>query len=204
MNYIWNRLSAKPTFISILGVLLILILIPVGIYGYVTSEPSTEAWAIAFTILTLLVVLLYYIDRVLANHINNKLLTLIEFVLFLAGSLLFMYSSRELNIDLDGSKQNFVLIVQNTGDLVNTASTSKSLFDKEVKTTENLIIVDQIPKATKLIKRPASWQHSNYYNLYSLGKYKKVVLYSDADHDIDKKMTESFIDSIIESRPSIP
>lgn len=195
---LWHKLISKPTFISVMSMLLIIISIPIGIYNYVKSDPSTEGWVLTFILFLYIGIgIIYSIDRFLVNLINPKKLTFVEVVLTIACYFLLIYSSRQLDIDLSNSKQDFVIIIENPGQLTNTQFTTKSLFDKEIKSNENIIVVDKIPSKIDLNQRPISWNGSHYYNIYSYDKYKKVVLFSNPELNINEHISETFIDSII-------
>jgi hypothetical protein len=179
---------------------LILISIPTGIYSYVNSDSSTEGWVLTFMLFLFVGVgILYSTDRLLVKQINPKKLSLFEVVLTILSCTLLMYSSRQLSIDLGDSKQNFVIIIENNGQLSNTKSTAKSFFDNEIKSTENIIIVDGIPKDIRLNVRPNTWNGGHYYNRYSYDKYGEVILFSNPELKINEQISEAFIDSLIES-----
>jgi hypothetical protein len=198
MMDLWHKLISKPTFVSVISMLLIIISIPIGIYNYVKSDPSTEGWVLIFILFLYMgIAILYSIDRFLVKLINPKNLTLVEVVLAVACYFLFINSSRQLDIDLSNSKQDFVIIIENPGQLTNTPFTTKSLFDKEIKSNENIIVVDKIPSKIDLNQRPISWNGSHYYNTYSFDKYKKAVLFSKTDLKRIEHISETFIDSLI-------
>ena len=197
----WHRLTFKPTFISVTSIFLILISIPIGIYSYVKSSPSTEGWVLTFMLFLFIGVgILYSIDRLLVKLINPKKLTYVEVVLTILSYILLIYSSRQLKIDLRNSKQEFVIVIENSGQLINNQYVTKSFFDKEIKSNENIIVVDEIPDKVDLNQRPISWNGSYYYNIYSFNKYKKVLLFSNPELNINQRISEKFIDSIIKNK----
>jgi hypothetical protein len=198
---LWRKIISKPTFVSLSSFLLVLIIIPIGVYAFITGEESTKGWAIVVPFIFLMYIgIVYSIDRFLIKHMKLKLLSILEVLLFVICSIAFAYSSREISVNLKQSNNDFVLVVENPGDLVNTEATSASFFNKEFNTTENLIIVSRITTKTSIISRPESWNETNYYNVYTFNKYKKVILFSNPECKMDKKMTELFVDSIIESK----
>ncbi len=191
-------LFSKPTFISISSVILILISVPLGIYNYINSDESTVGWVLTFQLFLFITVAIFYsIDRFLVKKIKPRLVSLFEVVLTILISIILTYNSRQLFIDLRDSKQSFVLVIENTGQLQNSEFKTKSLYNREIKTIDNLIIVDRIPKNITLKQRPYSWNQGHYYYRYSYNKYKNVVLFSNLN--IDEKISESFIDSIVVS-----
>jgi hypothetical protein len=198
MIELWHKLIHKPTFISVISMLMIIISIPIGIYNYITSVPSTEGWVLTFILFLYIGFgILYSIDRLLVNLINPMKLTFVEVVMTIICYFLLNYSSRQLEIDLRNSKQDFVIVVENPGQFTNTQFTTKSFFDKEINSNENIIVVDKIPSKIDLYQRPITWNGSHYYNVYSYDKYKKVVLFSNPQLNINEHISEIFIDSII-------
>lgn len=201
MRALWDRYTHKPTLVSVLSIPTVLVLIFSGINGYRTSDPSTVGWVL--TLLSLLViacVFLYFIDRQVVRHFNNKLLSLIELVLIIILSSGFLYTSRTLDIDLSESNQEYTLIIENTGQLTSTELNSKGLFNAEIRSMENLVVVDAIPDNIRLIKRPKKWSKGHYYNKFSFDKHGKVVLFANPSVNIDSMISDAFIDSLIQSK----
>ena len=197
------RLNTKPTFISLTCLVLFIISIPLEIYNYHHSVSSTLGWFLLFMILFYIILcVLYLIDRVLVKliKINTRLLSILEIVFTLCFYLLFKYYTRQLNLDCVNSKQAFILIIENPGNLSNSPYTAKSQFDKEISTKDNLIIVNHIPNNINLNDPPKFWKGSYYYNKYVFTKYKNVVLYSKPDLNIDHRISERFIDSLMERK----
>jgi len=201
MRELRNRIFSKPTFISVVGILLILTSIPVGIYNYNKADYSTEGWVLTFMLFLFIIVgILIAVDRVLVKVIRPWKLSLIEMTLTVVTIVALTYTSRQLFIDLGESKQDFTIIIENDGTLQNSKSTSLSLFDSEINTDDNLIIVDEIPKDVRLNVRPKSWNGSHYYNRYSYDKYDEVILFSNAEFNFKERISETFIDSLIERK----
>jgi hypothetical protein len=200
MKKLWNRISTKPTLFSVLSILLLLVSIPTGIYSYINSDPSTEGWVLTFLLLLYIGLGFFYsLDRLLVKKITPIKLSIAELSFTLICFLLINYSSRELLIDITDSKENYVIIIENNGQLENSKLRSTSFFDNEIVTTDNLIIVNRMPKTT-LDRKPSFWGNSHYYNKYSFGKYDKVVLYSNPELNMSNRMSEEFIDSLIERK----
>ena len=190
----------KPTLFSVLSILLILLSIPTGIYSYLNSDPSTEGWVLTFLLFLFIGVGFFYsLDRLLVRRISPVKLSIGELLFILICFLLINYSSRRLFIDISDSKENYVIIVENNGQLENSNLNSISLFNNEIKTTDNVIIVDRMPN-TNLDKKPSFWGNSHYYNKYSYDKYENVVLFSNPVININDRMSETFIDSLIENK----
>ena len=119
-------LFSKPTFISISSVILILISVPLGIYNYINSDESTVGWVLTFQLFLFITVAIFYsIDRFLVKKIKPRLVSLFEVVLTILISIILTYNSRQLFIDLRDSKQSFVLVIENTGQLQNSEFKTK-------------------------------------------------------------------------------
>lgn len=143
----------KPTLFSILSILLILFSVPTGIYNYLNSDPSTEGWVLTFWLFLFIGVGFFYsVDRLLVRRISPIKLSIREILFTLICFLLINYSSRQLFIDITDSKENYVIIVKNNGQLDNSNQNSISFFNNEIKTIDNLIIVDRMSK-TNLDKK---------------------------------------------------
>jgi hypothetical protein len=195
-----NRIFSKATLFSLASILLILLSIPVGIYSYINSDPSTEGWVLTFLLFLYIGVgLLFSVDRLLVNYYSPITLSIAELAFTIICFFLINYSKRQLLIDISDSKENYVIIIENNGQLENNQLNSISLFDRDIKTTNNLVIVNRLSN-TELEEKPSFWGHSYYYNKYSFDKYEKVVLYSNPRINMNGKMTETFLDSLIESK----
>jgi len=141
----------------------------------------------------------YSIDRLLVKKFSPIKLSLAELAFTLICFFLISYSSRQLFIDISDSKENYIIIIENNGKLENNKLNSTSLFDREIRTTENLVIVNRMSD-TQINQIPSFWGLGCYYNKYSFDNYKKVVLYSNPQINMNSKMTETFLDSLIESK----
>jgi hypothetical protein len=200
MSKLLSRIFSKPTFFSTSSILLFLISIPLGTYRYLQSGPSTEGWVLTFLLFLYIIIgFAYSVDRIMVKHISPIKLSVAEVVFTIICFTLINYSQRELLIDIADSKENFVVIIENNGRLKSNELISLSLFDRQIKTTESIVIVDRLSTA-ELEKNPSFWGQSYYYNKYSFDKYEKVVLFSNPRIDMNSKMTENFLDSLIERR----
>jgi|GEM_PF-1895432 len=203
MKKLWEKMTSKPTLVSVISILIIILSIPQGIYNYYISSPSTIGWLPVF----LLFIYLFFggillIDRALVKRISPIKLSIAEFLFFVVCFILWTYNTRTLVVDITDTKEDYVLIVENNGKLVNSVLNRTSFFGKEIKTSDNLIIVDETPNI-ELHRRPTLWGGSHYYGVYSYDKYKKVVVYSNSELDMNKKMSEMFVDSLIESKNNL-
>jgi len=132
--------------------------------------------------------------------VNNNVLSVIELLLVFILSGAFLYTFRTLDVDLSKSRQEYTLIIENTGQLKNTEVHARTMFNAEIHSTEDLIVVDAIPDNIRLIKRPQDWNGAHYYNKFSLNKYGKVVLFAHPAVNMDSRISDVFIDSLMQSR----
>jgi hypothetical protein len=131
---------------------------------------------------------------------NNIVLSVIELFLIVILSGAFLYNFRTLDVDLSSSRQEYTLIIENTGQLKNTEAHARTMFDAVIHSTEDLIVIDAIPDNIRLIKRPQDWNGAHYYNKFSLDKYGKVVLFAHPAANMDSRISDAFIDSLVQSR----
>ncbi len=193
-----KQLFRKPTLILILGLLMLIIGIPYGIYGLTLNGGASLGGAlILLTDFAILVIII--IDRAIVQIINPRKLSFLDlFVIFLFISF-YVYNQKTLIIDIENEEIEYLIILENPGNLQNTKSSYKFPFDKKLTTNKNFIIVnkvfDNIEHHTK-----AGWENSYYYNKYTFEKYPVVKLYSNTKLNIDKEMSEEFIDRLINNK----
>ncbi len=63
-----------------------------------------------------------------------------------------------------------------------------------------MLIFEKLPKNIKLFNTPPTWGDGCYYNIYSFKKHKEVVLYSNSELNLDKRITDKFIDSLLNAQ----
>lgn len=199
-----KRINNKPTFIFISSILIILISIPIFIYSYNNSDSSTEGWVLTFALfLYIFVGFIYSLDRMLVKFIDYKKLSYYELVASLILIILTLYSFRTYRIDISNSKHDYVIVVENPGDVDNTNFNATSFFDREYKSTEEIITMNHIPNNLVRLEHPKNWD-SNIYDILHFKKYGKVIIFYNADEKISqhvtKIVTEKLIDSLIENR----
>ena len=84
-----NFKKYKPTFISVLSIIGIMIGIPFGLYCMTLKGGASIGAVLVFGVVIGLIVLLA-IDRLFISHINPKKLSLIEIILFIISFLLYL------------------------------------------------------------------------------------------------------------------
>lgn len=84
-----NFKKYKPTFISVLSIIGIMIGIPFGLYCMTLKGGASLGAVLVFGVVIGLIVLLA-IDRLFISHINPKKLSLIEIILFIISFLLYL------------------------------------------------------------------------------------------------------------------
>jgi len=87
-----SDLYKRPTFLSILGILLYVIMIPLIIYQMMTLDESSSLVYMLEIIFLLIFFFIVLIDRVLLEFTNNKLISILEF-LAISSFLIYYYIS---------------------------------------------------------------------------------------------------------------
>lgn len=198
MKPLYNRLITTPTFISLACVIIFIVSIPWGIYSYKQADPSTEGWVLTFLLFLYLGIgMLFGIDNFLVKYINHKKLTFYEILTVMLVAIIFVFNSRKVFLDFQHKKTEFVILIENPGNLINSQLIDSTLFDKKINVSKNVLIFDKISSNIKLSNTPPTWDQGFYYNNYSFKKYKKVKLYWNPALNLDKRINDRFIDSLL-------
>lgn len=87
-----SDLYKRPTFLSILGILLYVIMIPLIIYQMMTLDESSSLGYMLEILFLLIFFFIILIDRFLLEFGNNKLISILEF-LVISSFLIYYYMS---------------------------------------------------------------------------------------------------------------
>jgi hypothetical protein len=190
-----KRFFTKPTLFLLLGIPLILIGIPAGIYG-ITLGGGTILGGILILgyVLTILVVL--FVDRLVVKFANNKILSIIELFVLLLGLTIHFYENRTLKIKIENHKSDYILIIENPGNLKNDYYLNEFLFNKYIATNKHYVIIDKMVDNID-INMPTEWDYSYSYNVYEFEKYPKVKIFSNPKFTKRDNVTQNFVDSLI-------
>lgn len=191
-----KKIFNKPTLFLFLGSILILIGIPSGIYGMTLTGGASLGGVL---ILTAVFVVLFCLiaDRILVKKIDNKKLSIYELLFLILAITFYNYQNRTLRVKVENQTVDYLIIIENPGNLTNDKVFNQFPFDNYVSTRKDHIIVKNIFDNTD-IKTPNSWQNSYYYNVYKFEKYPKVKVFARTQINIDNRINQHFIDSLIE------
>lgn len=191
-----KKIFNKPTLFLFLGSILILIGLPSGIYGLTLTGGASLGGAL---ILNAVFIVLFFliIDRVLVKKVDNKKLSVYELLFLILAIAFYFYQNRTLRVNIENQAVDYLIIIENPGNLTNDKALAKLPFDKYVSTRKNHIIVKNVFDNTD-VKTPNSWHNSYYYNVYKFEKYPKVKVFAKTQINIDNRINQHFIDSLIE------
>ena len=183
----------KPTVFLILGIILILIGLPAGIYGCTLSGgASLGGVLILIAVFTVFVFLV--IDRFLVPVIAPKKLNIIEVIFLIIASTIYLYQNRKIEIEQLNQNSEFMIVIENNGKLTNDDFEYKFPFNKRIRTNKNFVIAKKLPQDID-IKSPKNWGNSYYYNVYNYQKYHKVVLFGKISSDMDSLKVLKYIET---------
>lgn len=94
-----SDLYKRPTFVSILGILFFIIMIPLIIYQIMTLDESSSLGYMLEIIFLLVLFFIVLIDRFLLEFVNNKLISILEFI-FISSFLIYYYISHNNSFSL--------------------------------------------------------------------------------------------------------
>ena len=93
-----SDLYKRPTFLSILGILLYVIMIPLIIYQMMTLDESSSLVYMLEIIFLLIFFFIVLIDRVLLEFTNNKLISILEFLVISSFLIYYMSHNNSFSI----------------------------------------------------------------------------------------------------------
>ena len=190
-----KKLFQKPTVFLILGVILILIGIPSGIYLY-TLSGGASLGGVLILMAVFIVFVFLVIDRALVRKLNSKKVNIIEVAFLIIASTIYFYLNRKIEIEQLNQNSEFIIVIENNKKMINNNYEYKFPFNKKIRTNENFVIAKNLPQNINL-KRPKSWGGSYYYNVYKYPKYPKVVLFGKTAKTMDSLKVLEYIETNI-------
>jgi len=195
---IFNRIISKPTLIFILASILLLIGIPYGIYG-LTLDGGASLGGVLILLADLLIFILLVIDRAIVKLISPLKLSIYEFVFLILGITIYMYSQRKIIVEIESENIEYLLVIENPGNLINNKIHWEFPFDQRIYTKESIVIVDKIIGNVDF-NIHADWNNSYYYNKYEFEKYPEVKLYCRTNFALKKDLNQKMIDSLMNKK----
>ena len=165
----------KPTIFLVLGIIIVSIGLPFGIYGLTLSGGASLGGTLIL-IGVFITLIFLVIDRILVRFINQKKLNIIELIFLLVVSTIYLYQNRSIEIEQLNQESEFMIVIENNGKLENDSYKYKFPFNKKIQTHNNFVIVENLPQGID-VKTPNRWNNSYYYNIYNYQEYPKVVIF---------------------------
>jgi hypothetical protein len=187
-----KKIILKPTVFLILGLILIGIGLPYGIYGLTFTGGGSLGGALVL-IAVIIVVVIVVIDRYLARIINTRKLNIYEIIFLILGVILYSFNHRTLEIVELNQKSEFIIVIENPGNLKNDKTEYTFPFKRKIKTDKNFVIANSLPEDIDVI-RPKDWENSYFYDIYKYPAYPKVVLFSKIESKMDSIKVIKFIE----------
>lgn len=173
----------KPTLFLILGIILIGIGVPCGIYGLTLTGGASLGGVLILTAVVVTFVFVL-IDRFLVRLIDNKRLSIYETILLIIAITFYSFENRTLEIEQLNQNNQFLIVIENNGKLKNDKSEFRFPFNSKIKTNGNFVISKNLPEDIYIIA-PKNWNNSYYYNVYYYPNYPKVVLFAKVESNMD-------------------
>lgn len=193
----FRSLVLPVTPLVVLAAISLILFIWAFIVIFTTSEPT--AFLAAFTVaFSLVIFVLYIIDRIIVQKVNYKIMFFGEllFLLFITFSFWFSISMIDLNISTD---KDYIVVLFDSKENRYSDFERKGLFGKELYVNDHIIHVDSsLAKTTKFrILVPDDWKERSYIDgrVNLSGRSIKYVLQST--HNLDLTI-EDLIDELNE------
>ena len=182
----------NPTIFLIIGIILVLVGLPFGIYG-LTLNGGASLGGVIILFGVLIVGIIVILDRIFAKRVNTKRLNGIELTLLIFGITLFSFTKREIIIDLRDKNTDYFVILENNGTLKNSELNYSFPFNKKMEFEDNIGIINSIAENYQRIEleSPSEWK-SKRMQPWKMNEFK-IRFYSNGD----LKLTDKEVDSII-------
>ena len=106
-----------------------------------------------------------------------------------------------MKINFLNPKDDYVLVIQSPGNLINDTFKRQLSFNKAISTTSNILILSKADFSSNFeINLPLSWNGVFYFNTYSFEKYPEVKLYSIPNCNIKDSINQNLIDSLLKNK----
>lgn len=192
MTELQKFIFTKPTIISILGLILILIGLPFGIYG-LTLDGGASLGGVLTLFGVLIVVIIFIIDRVAAEKINNRKLNITETILLLVLTSVFFFSSRKVIFDISQNESNYFVLIENNGKCKNSELKYSFPFNKKITTKENNSVINSIEENYQKIdvEVPTKWKGLRMQPW--LSNKINIQFYSNPEIEFSERQIDSII-----------
>ncbi|MEP2913283.1 MAG: hypothetical protein ABJO96_07575 [Nonlabens ulvanivorans] len=154
-----QNLRNKPTLFLIIGIFVLFIGIPFGIYG-LTLNGGASLGGVLVLLGVFICIPFLVIDRILVNKIKPFKLSIYELI-FLGIVLIFYLSdNKKLYVDLTEYKSEYFVVIYNNGNLKNSELNWSFPLNKNAELNKNSIIIPAEYKGNYQIKlkTPKKWE----------------------------------------------
>ena len=189
-NIISNAFK-QPTIFLVLGIFIILLGLPFGLYAF-TLEGLAAVLGPISIIIVISAIFLISIDRISLKFLSIRKLNLIEIIICVIIITTYIYSNTYLTVNITNPNVNYLLVIENPGNLKNDKLISAIPHKLKINTEKDYVIVKNMPDEI-VYTTSANWDRSFYYKKYKFDKYKNVQLFSKNKMQINQE----FIDSLI-------
>ena len=188
-----KKIIAKSTLISILASILLLISIPSIIYDLTRDSSKAGLFGILILIIDFVIFIVLLIDRVIVKKIPPIRLSIYEFVFLILCTTIYLYSQRKIIVDIENENVEYLLVIENPGNLTNDETRREFPFNKRISSRDGVVVVDL---EIKNIEFNTNADYiSYYYKTYEFEKYPKVILFCWHRKAID--ISQNLIDSLM-------
>ena len=158
MQYFKENLKNKPTLFLIIGIIVLIIGIPAGIYG-LTLNGGASLGGVLILIGVVAFMPFLAIDRILVKRIKPLKLSIFELILSAIALLFYSSDNKKLVVDLTEYQSDYFVIVYNDGNLKNSEINWSFPFNKKVEYNSNSIIIPaEFQSKYRLdIETPKNW-----------------------------------------------
>ncbi|WP_139856788.1 hypothetical protein [Aequorivita sinensis] len=158
MQNFQQNLKNKPTLFLIIGIVVLIIGIPAGLYG-LTLNGGASLGGVLILIGVIAFIPFLVIDRILVNRIKPLKLSIYEFILIVIFLIFNSSLKRKIVVDLTDYKNDYFVVVFNDGNLKNSELNWSFPFNKKVKyNSKSIIIPAEFKDKYQIdIEIPKSW-----------------------------------------------
>ena len=167
---------------------------PFGLFAFTFEGLAAIIGPIAL-ITVLSAVLLIFVDRICLKFISLRKLNLLELIITITVFVLYIYSNTNLTVNITNPNINYLLVIENPGNLKSDKLKSAIPNNMKISTNKNYVIVEKMPDEVEYTTS-ADWNGNFYYNIYEFEQYKSVHMFSKNK----MKINENFIDSLLNEK----